>query len=155
LPAISSNASEPATQNAGKVVTEAGDVSKNLDGADNARPDIPVRDFPSSGINPSAIRAFMATTAPDSVSLSGHHKGRHGCDGQLTLTASELSFRCNGNQQSEFSFARAQIDHQDDDGIRTICGEKYHFKIFQVQKEQVVELFAEWVRRTASTQDSR
>jgi hypothetical protein len=92
---------------------------------------------------------------PDGMLVTAHHKGRHGCDGMLTLKASGLQFTCPGDEGKNFFIALNDIRDADNDGIVTTSGSKYHFdKLAGGGKEYSEQLFAEWLSHVHVTQPS-
>jgi hypothetical protein len=91
----------------------------------------------------------------DGMQVTAHHKGRHGCDGMLTLKAAGLQFTCPGDEGKSFFVALSDIRGTDDDGIVTTTGSKYHFdKLPGGGKEYTEQLFASWLSRVRITQSA-
>jgi hypothetical protein len=108
-----------------------------------------MRSTPDSGGDTSSQR-----WPGDGMQMTAHHKGRHGCDGLLTLKASGLQFTCPGDESKSFFVALNDIGRTDNDGIVTTDGSKYHFdKLPGGGKEYAEQLFTDWLARVQIAQD--
>lgn len=111
------------------------------------------RDKSSVSESGSGGMAFSQQWPSDGMQMTAHHKGRHGCDGMLTLKAAGLEFRCPDDEGKSFFVALNDIRGTDEDGIITIDGSKFHFdKLPGGGKEYTQQLFATWVSRVRVTQ---
>jgi hypothetical protein len=94
-----------------------------------------------------AVPVNPAAWPRNGLRFSAEHKGaRHGCkDGVLTLRPAGLAFLCLTDQNKSFSVDSSQIKGIDDDGVESLSNEKFHFKISGKSKEEVRQLFANWM----------
>lgn len=89
----------------------------------------------------------------DGMQMTAHHKGRHGCKGMLTLKASGLQFTCPEDDRKSFFVPLNDIRGQDEDGIVTNGGSKYHFDMLPGgEREYAEQLFAAWLSPVRAAQ---
>lgn len=89
-----------------------------------------------------------------------HRSFLHGCDGDLILTGSGLSFTCQADMSKAFSFSLAEIEGPNGDGIqmrtgKKYHGKKYHFYVVGVRNDLLPAFFAEWFYRALANQSNR
>jgi len=97
---------------------------------------------------PQAQPASPQSSRPVTL-LATHKEGLGGgCRGELTLSDAGLHFACPG--QSDLDFPAASIARPDGDGVELTNGQKYHFKIDGMKKDDVGNAFNDWFARVLS-----
>jgi hypothetical protein len=143
--------------------TESGEATTNapVPHAPKPSPAVPLNGSKSANnSNVPAMPGLGSNTSsqpwpPDGMLVTAHHKGRHGCDGMLTLKTSGLQFTCPGDEGKSFFVALNDIRGADNDGIITTSGSKYHFdKVAGGGKDYTEQLFAEWLAHVHVAQRS-
>ena len=106
--------------------------------------------------------AHVATAGPSlpfGVRMVADRDGfNNGCrHGRLVLEISTVTFTCPHDASKDVSVSAGQVKGLDNNGIVVFPRQKYHFDIAGREKQNVHELFAEWLanaRRSASARAS-
>jgi hypothetical protein len=83
------------------------------------------------------------------MKFSAERRGfSNGCSsGMLTLGTSRINYVCSEDQSKGVSVDRTQVRMVDNDGIQLYSNQKYHFKIAGKSKDEVHQLFEQWLGR--------
>ncbi len=100
-----------------------------------------------------------APTLPLGVRMNANRNGfNNGCKhGELVMEVSTVTFTCPYDAHKSVAVHAAEVKSLDNNGIVVFHGQKYHFDIAGKQKQDVHELFAQWLanaRRPSSAQAS-
>lgn len=99
---------------------------------------------------PTVAAPVQAPAAPPPMQartlVATHEKALgEGCEGQLTLAASGLTFECPYSPKESFSVGIAELK-PDKNGVQTSAGKKLHFKSNELSKDQMEAMFASWLQ---------
>lgn len=89
----------------------------------------------------------LAPSLPFGVRMTANRDGfSNGCKhGRLVIEASTITFTCPDNPSKNVSVSVRQVKNLDDNGIVVFPRQKYHFDIAGKQKQDVHNLFAQWL----------
>jgi len=105
-------------------------------------PDSPV-DHPRAG---KATSDVSPITAPTALKMKADREGRiHHCEGgELTLTATLLTFACPSKSKLSVNFNVSQVKKIDRNGVELYSGAQYHFDIPNRNSDEIANMFQQW-----------
>jgi hypothetical protein len=79
--------------------------------------------------------------------MSANRDGfNNGCKrGKLTIDASTITFTCPSDPAKSVNVSARQVRSVDGNGIVVFPKQKYHFDVGRLQKQDVHNLFAQWL----------
>jgi hypothetical protein len=106
-----------------------------------------------------ALVEHAGPSLPFGVRLVADRDGfNNGCKhGRLVLEISTVTFTCPNDRSKSVAVTAAEVKSLDNNGIVVFPRQKYHFDIAGREKQNVHELFAEWLanaRRASSARAS-
>jgi len=96
---------------------------------------------------PADANAPAAPPPPVSITRMANRDGiKKGCEGgQLTIDPSTIAFTCPSDPSKDVNVGPGQVVGVDNNGILVFPKQKYHFDIDGMSKQEVHDLFAQWL----------